>query len=315
MIATPSPDTWVVDDDLDAMATQLRGRPDARQHQQLRRHHRTGAQHDLATMERLDATRPFDLDRDGAAAVEHHPAHADITLDRQVRTVAVGRHVGERGIDARPADDVAWQAAAPWWARRVLVGLVGVPETRGRRGKRAAQRMQRLGRYAGDRHRSGAAVVRTIGEIEVVLEPLEERHDLGKRPFVVPKRGPGVEIVDGGAHEHPSVHGARSAHHLATRHRHDLRLGQPGIERPVGDVPCDRTGHRRRIEQLRRRAWRTSKIAAGFHQQHRPIGVLAEPRCQGTPGRAGADDHDVVVVHADPILRTDLVENGMRPGH
>ena len=182
-----------------------------------------------------------------------------------------GEMYASAALTLMPSTTLRGRPPQPGAPGAFLSGSSGVAELRARGGERPAQRMQRVDGGSRHRHRPAAAVVRGVGEVEIVLEPAEERQHLGERPPVVALRGPAVEVSCGGADEHSGIHGARSAHHLAPRHRGTSRRRQSNVERPVGRVPFGRADHHRRIEQVER-IRRSPRADPGRPRAARPNG-------------------------------------------
>ena len=264
MIAAPRADAGQVGDNGDAVVSQLLGGPDSREKQQVWRHHRARAQHDLGAVEDLDGARAFDLHSDGPTVVEHHPPRRYLALDREVGPVAMRGDVGHCGIHPNSVNDVAGQGAIARGAGPVLVELLRESEVRTRGEERLAQLMMLGRRRSRDRHRSASTVKLVIAKVAIVLEAPQERQDRGERPCVVAERSPSIEVAWRRADEDSAVDRARPTHHLAARHRDAPRVGQPGVEPPVGGVSIGSAGHRRRVEQLS-----ADEVGSRLEQQHR----------------------------------------------
>ncbi len=105
------PTPWQVGDHGNAVTAQLLGRPDAREEQQMRRHRRPGAEHDLVATEDLHGARPFDFDTDRTFADEHDTPRRDAALDRQIGAIPMRCDVRHRRVEPNTVDDVARQRA------------------------------------------------------------------------------------------------------------------------------------------------------------------------------------------------------------
>ena len=226
----------------------------------------------------------------------------DPALDRQVGPVAVGRDVGQRGIDPHPIDDVARQATAsrqrparscrapresrvPRTPRRTPGST---DATRRRRTATPAPALRCRGtrssgksRSSSSRRRNGSTLANDHWSFPSAAHP-------SKSAAVARTNTPALTVLE------PPItlpRGTETTFDAVNLH----------VERPVGRVPFGRAR-----PSPRHRADRTGssvaldQIAAGLKQQDRTVGILAESRRQRAPGRAGADDDDVVVVVFTP---------------
>ena len=207
------------------------------------------------------------LDADSGRALEEHPSHEGVALHAEVGTVAVGVEVGHGGVDAHAVDRVERDEAV---ARPlgVHIDLLGEAEL-GAGGEEGAGNGPRVGRTP---HRDGpvAAMAILIAEVEVLLQPLEERQHLVVRPFGQPRLGQTVEIVPAATHEIGAVDRARPADDLAVRGTTKL---MSGVSWPLkvqlsgwpGKVACiDRA-----LSTSGGNSWSRSHVTAGLEEEDR----------------------------------------------
>jgi hypothetical protein len=124
VVLKPPADRQVVEA-LDLGRGQVGGRPDAREHQQLRRVVRAGAQDHLALgPDRLDLAAVDDLDTDRAGALEDDPPHPGLSADLDVAALDGWPQVGDR---RRPLRCVTWKRPAPSCVAPATSSLRGMP--------------------------------------------------------------------------------------------------------------------------------------------------------------------------------------------
>ena len=273
-------------------ALQVSRGPDAREHQQLRRHQRAGAQQDFARG--LDLFRFACLpvfDADGAAPFHQHARGARIGDHLQVGPAQRGREVRLGRAEA-----LAVLVGDLVQAHALLVRAVEVVVARKARLDRGLHehRPEAVGRAQVHHVQRAARAVELVGAALVVLGLAEVRQHVAPAPTRVAQRGPMVVVGAVAARVDHRVDGARAAQHLAARlvgaAAVESRL-RHGVEFPVGLPGLGQQGE-----------------AGGAMDQHaairRPcfdqcdphLRVFTEARRQYAPGRAATDD-DVVEIH------------------
>ncbi|MNQ78559.1 hypothetical protein D3C85_934740 [compost metagenome] len=273
-----------------AQCLQLRGRANARHHQQLGRLDCPGAhQHFVAGLGNMSAAIVQAIfDAAGAAPFEHNALHQG-PLDQLQVGPAQGRLdgiTGDRRTPAVPIVDLE-NARAPGLA---IVEIVhALQPCLGRSlDHRVGHRVHR-GQITGGKR--PPTTMQGVADALLVFSAHEIRQQLRPAPAAGASADPvGVILLVATDVDHP-VDRRRATHQLAARHHHApparvfLRLGlvHPGIPGVVGHGPptC-----RHADEQL-------LVAAAGFEQQHPVAAVLTQARGQCSTRRAGPH-HDVV---------------------
>ncbi len=194
--------------DLDAMRSQMPGRPDAGAHQQLRRIERARREHDFgARGERLATAAAHHVHAARALAVEHHAQHRGIGDRMEIGALAI-------------VDISARNAATPAIALRDLIEadafLIGAVEVvvrlvaRFHRGLHETLRKRVPVAQVGHGERAAVAVPR-IGAALVALGAAEVRQHVLPRPAVAAQLRPFVVIERMAARVDHRVDRARSA--------------------------------------------------------------------------------------------------------
>ena len=272
MVHQVGADVRAVERDVDADLAQMVGRPDARQHQDLRRADRAGAEQHLALGAHglLPAAAVAQHDADGAVALQRDAGDVDAGADLEVRAILGGPQVG---VGRRPAAAVALRDLRQRGA--VLLGAVvvgdlgdadalgGIEEALGQRARRA---------HVGDVERAADRVV--LRGAALVVLGLEE---VGPDILPAPARGalglPQVIVQRPAADVEHGVHRARPAQRLAARdvERATVAVGLGlGREVPV-QLGVELLGEARRDLDVG-----AAVLAAGLDEQHADGRVLRE---------------------------------------
>ena len=279
---------------LDPDGPEVRGRPDAREHEQLRGVVGARAQDHFALgPRRLAPPAAVVLDPNRAVALEQDPA--GLRAGDHVEVVALLAHRVQERVGRAPAPPALLGHLDD--ARALLLGAVevvggGHAELSG--GGDEAVGQARDPDRVDDAERPGAVVVRRA-QAAVALRPLEVRQDLGIGPARgAALAGPGVEDRAVPAHVDHRVHRARAAQRAPAgqedRAPDQRRLG-------LGDVLPVQVGAELLGEPDRDADVELAVRAARLEQQHAVRRVLAQAVGQRAPGRPGSDDHVAVAGH------------------
>ena len=183
-----------------------------------------------------------------------------------VSMLTPSKRVGHRSVPPHAVHDVHRQWPVAGRHRSVLVRFEGVAELCG--GGRERLRDRVILRGPGDRHRPGRAMEGRVAEVEVALEPAQER----KTAFIGPlgsRLRPGFEVLGRGSHEVAAV-GRRRAAQRSTSGDHPRSVGKqmcrPG---PVRGMPVAGRSERAGVQQLGVEGRGVDRRTAGFHQHDR----------------------------------------------
>ncbi len=292
MVLQIAPDAGAVGDDLDAVALQLLGRSDARQHEELGRVDGRGRDDDFAScLNDLNLFASFDFDAGRALILDDHaPREATDETD-----VFAPQRRPEIGIGGGPAaaemDGLLHRAKAFLLGAVVVVGQLEAGLAAGL-DEGGVERV--AARAALDVERSVGAAPAVLAALGV-LHALEIGEHVGEGPAGRALLGPVVEVVRMAAHIDHAVDGGGAAEHLAARRgQHaaaEMRLGLAG-ETPVVAAHVERDRQRRRhLDQ------RTEIAAAIFDDDDRMLAVLRQAIGERRAGRAGADDDEIRLKH------------------
>ncbi len=229
----------------------------------------------------------FEADR--SLAVEQYAMGKGADLDLEVGPLHRRAQIGDRGAAAsHPADGQLVVAdALLLGAVEIGVGLEPGLLRAGRKG--VVQFVVRA--QIRDVERAALPMI-IVGAALLVLGAAEIRQHVVIRPADIAELAPMVEILALAADVDQPVDRARAAEHLAARPRdappveprHRLGLELPGDPRMI-DVA---------VEPGRDMDPRVGVLAAGLDHQHLRRRVGRQPVGQHAPGRAGADDDEIV---------------------
>ena len=269
----------------------MRRRSDARQHQELRRVERAGAQDHLAARPHAQkiAAAPHQLDPDRARPLDQHAGRMRAGLHLQVGPPPRRPQIGPRRRRAPAVPDGVLAAAEALLVRAVVVGIARKAGGRAGLHPGIEQRVGGLGELRAER---AAAAAPGILAALPAFAALEIRQHVRIGPAARAVLRPAVVIGAIAARIGHHVDGGRAAQHLAA-HRLDAppvesRLGLGRIAPIVHAVIVHLAHAERNVDE------RIAVRPAGLQQQHARARVLAQPVGQHAAGRAGADD-DVVV--------------------
>jgi hypothetical protein len=278
--------------DVDAVLAQVRGGPDAREHQELGRVHRAARENDLARRARahVRSVRIFVLDADGAAPLEQHEARVRVRLDDEVLARQRGRQISVGRAPAPAAVLVDRRQRAALDARLVEVGEPGHPALFAGLEEGVRRRVRIALIFDPQRP---AAPVNAGRAPPAALGPPEREQRVFAAP---PLDAPAVIIRRVAPDPHHRVH-RRTAPQHATARPEEAAPPQPGLRHGgVGPVALG-------LEQLGERGGdahvELAIVRPRLEQEHARAAVGAQAVGQHAPGRAGADD-DVVVGHCTP---------------
>ena len=284
---------------VDAVGGELVSRADARQHQQLGRIDRTGAQDHLAPCAHLvkEAAAPI-TDADRPTPFEQYARGERVRAHRQVAPAHRRTQVGIRGAAAPAAAHGHVQVPESFLLKAVHVGgqrVAGLPP------RLQPGRVQRVGEKPAARLERAIAAAVLIASLGAAFRALEVRQHI----LIAPAGGafglPALEVERVAAHVHQPVDRGGPAEHLAARGVQSaaiqvrLRLGvvAPVVARHV-HRNRQRAGH---LDP--RRAVR----AAVLEHQYAVLAVLGETIRQHAARGAGADDQVVDGLHGPSRAR------------
>jgi hypothetical protein len=268
----------------DPVARELVGRSDAREHEQLRRLQRAGAQDDLAAG--LDRAAG-NVDARAARAREAQPQHPRAGVDREVAMIGDGLDERGRPRLAHAVADRELRIADAVERGAVVVVVerdAGLLRGRHHRGEHRVRLVARRD------PQWPAGAVQLVGAAIEVLDRLEHGQHVVPAPAGTAAVGPTVVVQAMAADVDHPVERARAAHHLAARPV-QAPPGAPllglGVVRPVDLGEPELRPAPRVVDR------RVGRGPAGLDERHRRAAV--EQRTRGrAAGRAPAD-HDVVV--------------------
>ena len=289
----------------DAVLAQVRGRADARQHQQLRRAVHPGAEDDLAGgVDSGYVLRPGgDLDAGGAAFVDHDPGDEGAGGDGEVRQVGgpVPVQVADRGAVAQAAAGVLLADRDAFLGLAVVVLDLLDP---GGGGQGLDERLRGGGEVLLPGHLDRAAGPAQRGRaVFPVLEALEAGQHVLAGPARTARRGPVVVVLPVAADEHHAVDRAGPAQHPAPRLRDPAaeRAGlRGGVVPPVQSLL--QRGHVMEDGDHARLAHQPGAVRAARLQEDDAGAGLGQAPGQDA-ARAAGPGHDVVRAAFHPVLR------------
>ncbi len=192
MVLQVLPDPGQVGHHVEAQGTQLVGRADAGQQQQLRRADRARADDHLAEGVRLGQFPVAQVADAGTAAVPHQqPGDQAARLDGQVRAVPGRDQVGVGRADPLPAIDGQVDPGRPFVRRAAEVPGGRAADLGQGRGEHHCDRMPVPFRDGGDPDRARGATQRRVPAVGVLAAP-EVRQQVRISPPGRPGRGPAV---------------------------------------------------------------------------------------------------------------------------
>ena len=262
--------------------------PDAGEFEQLRRRDRAGRHDHLARGARLEGLALHHVTHaDAARAFEQQALRMRAGLDTEVAPRARRIEIDLRGAHAEAAADRGLRHRNAFLVLAVVVGIVRNADALGRRDQAVVERAALVA--VGDLQRAAAAA-QFVRAARIAFDAPENRQHVVPAPAAVAQLRPVIVVLRLAAHPHHAVDRARSAEHLAARHRDVAPAGRGlglGLVEPV---------HARAIDEAReadRHARERMRLAARFQQQHLMAAVLGQAIGERGAGRACSDD-DVV---------------------
>ena len=262
--------------------------PDARAQEDRRRVHRTGAEHDLAALDRGPLAIELHAHADRSTPFQHHPIDEGVADDAKVRTAAGRLEVRVVRRDALfthgvTIDRVRRNALA---RRRVVVRAPAVATRERRAAQRAVNGTPSLLRDPEDGHRPVDAVPRIATEVVLGLEPAIR----GQHVIPPPARKAPLVVIFGHWPDREDAVDRRRATHSPPAPQ-ELGLLQPCAPRLQCGVlqglelvmPDDEAGVQR--PHLGCCIGRPP-VRTGLEQQHRPMRILTQPRREHASGGA-----------------------------
>ena len=135
-----------------------------------------------------------------------HPADRHVGADGEIRPAPGGGEVGDGGAHPQAVADVAWCRSDAEGAWSVVVRDVSVPDLDRGLDERLLDRAAFVDRVAADRDRT-VVPVPLVREVQIGLQPPEERQDLGEAPSGVAQRAPLVVVGRRAAQREAAVGG------------------------------------------------------------------------------------------------------------
>ena len=278
----------------EAVLGQVVRRPDAGEHEQLRRADGPARDDDLRGVQALEPAVVRELDPDAARAVEEQPSgvradeHSQVGLLGHVAEVGGGRalanavldavlHVGDAVLPRPVVVGVERHAAFLRGGHDCLVDGVG---------------LVLRGDGDGPRVRGGVAA----------LDALEDRAHVVPRPAVGAEVSPGVVVGRCAAHPDHRVQAARAAEYPPARPREAAIAGVSLRDRLEGPVLL---GEPQLVQAPGVVDGGVDVGAAGL-QQHHARSVVGESACGDRSRRARAHDDDVGIAHARNLTAESL---------
>lgn len=277
-----------------AMFSQMRGRPDARAHQQLRRVERACREDHLgARLDALAAARAHDVDAGRAHAVEAHAQHGGIGDQMQIRArLPIEIRARHRAALAAALRDLIEADAFLTRAVEVVVG----GETRFERGLHEALRDRVALAQIGHAERAARAVPR-IRAARVVLGAQEVRQHVVPRPARAAEPRPFVVVERMAARVDHRVDGAGAAEAAAARLVAASSVQARLRHRLIGVVVFVAKRHERRHAHRHVDEEIALGVRTGFDQCDARVGTaFGEASRQRCAARTATYDH-VVVLH------------------
>ncbi len=202
MVLQIAPDTGAIRNHIDAMLGQMRGRPDARQHEDLGRVDRRGGEDHLTPRPDRPATGQSDANR---APLFQHDALHEPAYQITVRAFERGLEVGVRGRPPPPLPDRLFKGAKPLLLLPVIVGGHRITCLPPRFDKGMEQRVG--ARPARDMQRTGAAPPGRIAAMPAIMpafHPFVVGQHVGKGPTARASLRPMVKVMRMPTHiDHP----------------------------------------------------------------------------------------------------------------
>ena len=289
----------------DAMASQLRGRSDARELQQLRALQRACRQQHLRIRQRVLRPAVLDpLDAARAAVLDAHPGHLHAGAHREVGPLHHRPQEGRGRVAApMPAEcELVGAQALVLCAVEVLAGRVAGLRA-GRQPGLAVGMVVAQVRHA---QLAGAAVVGVLAA-GIAFRLLEQGQQFAVAPAGGAGRGPVVEVGPLAADVDEAVDRARSAQHAPAR-PHDAAVAGLGLRLDL-ELPGEASVVDRPEVAHRQPQPEVPLGTARLEQQHAALRVGAQPVGEHAACRARADDDEVV----GRFARAHLVPRGSEP--
>ena len=265
----------------DAERRHLDGRTDPRAPEQER------VLHDPCRQDHLPAAASGavgQLDADGPAPLDHHPAHVGVGLHHQVPPASGGLEVRGVGRDPVPVDPVHRDRPDAGGVGFVVVGAPGHADGLAPGHEPGLERCPRRLLPPGDRDGPVVAVPVAVAELLVGLEHVQRRQQVGP----LPAGRPPVDVGRLGAEGDGPVGGRGATDPAAAAVVHPPPSGGLDLVSPVvgpGHGLAERAQLGREVVH--------PVVGSGLEEQHPPVGVLAEPGGEHAAGGSGADDDRV----------------------
>ena len=282
----------------DAQLPQVVGRANPRQHQDLRRGHGAGAEHNLPGLDGEYFATAFHLHTHGGFALKQDAPDNDVGPHRQVEAMPHRPEEGERSAHPHPFRVV--HGDGPHTARfgviHIRIRRVAGIQARLHEGLLEGQPL--LAGKTPHRNRAFGAV-EVVADVQIGFHLAEVGQDIYVLPAGVALGGPAVVVFGHAAEQHLPVDGAGAAHDLAAGRRQQLRLLRRALRPPRPVVRRALRGGVGLVTILQivgvKLVFRI--VRPGFQQQHRAALILGQPGCDHAPAGTRAN-HDNIVLHS-----------------
>ena len=285
-------DAGKVDTDGNAELLEVLRRADAGKLEHLRRVDGATAEDHLTPGLGADRLAGLGVRQPGdTVAFDRETGHEGVRLDPQVRPLHGGPQEGACRAGAETAGARLLIVADAILGRAIVVGVVRQSQLLARLDE--VVRHGVMGCVIGDDHRATAAPVGGVAR-EIGLRLLEVRQDVLEAPAAAAHGGPIVEVLALAAHLQQAIDGSRTAEHLAAWKE------QLSPERLLLRLRVIDPVHLGIVEDEKEAGGKAQINAAvhwtGFQDENAIASALAEPCRQHRPGRARADDDEIVLV-------------------
>src|SRR5262245_4321565 len=218
MVAQVLPNAGHIEHYRNPMGLQMRRWPQAREHQQVWRGHRSTTEDDL--IRRYDEAFPtaFHFNTGCSGAVKQDTPHQRIASDSQIEAVTIGIQVGYGRAHAYVVGIAQRQRADAGGLWMVHVMVFRKVCRHARLVESLLKRMPGGARKTAHRNRASRAM-HVITDVQVRFQFPEVGQDLAIRPCVMAQSSPAIKIFREAPEKNHVVNGTGAAHYLAAWRR------------------------------------------------------------------------------------------------